>query len=80
MLDITQAALEHYQASVDRMKKEREEIFNAMYDLLSVAVRQVDDTLWYDDTTTIHEALCDLAAQYDPVLGDKLALRLEADC
>lgn len=59
---------------------QRKAIFSDVYDLLSKIVEEVGDTVWFDDYTTAHEALCDLAGKYDPVLAEQLALRLEDDC
>lgn len=62
------------------LRAERRSIFNDMYDLLSALVEQAGDAIWFDENTTAHEALCNLAAKYDPAIGVMLAAQLEEDC
>jgi len=55
-------------------------IFSDLYELLTRVAENDGDTLWYNDGTTGHEALIDIAYKYDDQLGDELQARLEKDC
>lgn len=54
--------------------------FSRFYDLLSQVGQEMDDTLWYCNGNTAHEALIDLAAEFSPELEAELQARLERDC
>ncbi len=54
-------------------------LLDAFWNLATEAVRLNDDCVWADEHTTIHEALIDVAFEYDTEFAGILQKRLEDD-
>lgn len=64
----------------ERLEEEKRQLLYAFWSILDGILKQGDgDTLWADGHTTAHEALVEVAAQYDPEVAKEFRQRLEED-
>jgi hypothetical protein len=54
-------------------------LLDTFWNLATEAVRLNDDCVWADEHTTLHEALIDVAHEYDTEFAEVLQKRLEDD-
>lgn len=67
------------QVKLDERNADIRELLDTFWNLASEAVRLNDDCVWADEHTTIHEALIDVAHEYDTEFAEVLQKRLEDD-
>lgn len=62
----------------ERLEGEKRQLLYTFWDVLDGILRNGDsDTLWANDGTTAHEALVEVAAQYDPEVANEFQQRME---
>lgn len=65
-------------AKCARLESEKRQLLYTFWNILDGIIKQGDgDTLWADEGTTAHEALVEVAAQYDPEVANEFQQRLE---
>lgn len=67
------------QVKLDERNADIRELLDTFWNLASEAVRLNDDCVWADEHTTLHEALIDVALEYDTEFAEVLQKRLEDD-